>query len=104
MAEHFWAAFKEFSDHYPEWSFWRDWYQGFLDDKPLDWELQRRVALVSDTEWEQGPAQIAAKIEDIKAALLADKVPLAETADLNPVTNLFHVAPIPVQNAPLIGA
>jgi hypothetical protein len=49
------------------WSFWRDWYQGFLDGKPLDWELQHRVALIPDQDWEQGPEHIAVKIEEIRA-------------------------------------
>ncbi len=51
----------------PEWAFWRDWYQGFLDGKPLDWELQRRVALIPDDDWEKGLAHIAGKIEEIRA-------------------------------------
>ena len=40
-----WVAFR---DHWGQssWSFWHEWYQGFLDGKPLDWELQRRVALI----------------------------------------------------------
>lgn len=48
-------------------SFWRDWYQGFLDGTPLDWELQRRVALIDDTIWEAGPEAVAKEIERIRA-------------------------------------
>jgi len=48
------------------WEFWRDWYQGFLDGKPLDWELQRRVALIPDADWEKGPEHIARLIEEIR--------------------------------------
>lgn len=48
------------------WDFWRDWYQGFLDGKPLDWELQRRVALIPNEDWEKGPKHIAEKIEEIR--------------------------------------
>ena len=48
------------------WSFWREWYQGFLDGKPLDWELQRRVALIPDEDWEKGPEHIAGIIEKIR--------------------------------------
>ncbi len=50
----------------PEWSFWRDWYQGFLIGKPLDWELQKEVALIPDAEWEKGPEHIAGLIEEIR--------------------------------------
>ncbi|APG47675.1 hypothetical protein [Phaeobacter porticola] len=48
-------------------SFWRDWYQGFLDGKPLDWDLQHRVALIDDTFWDAGPEAVAAEIERIRA-------------------------------------
>ncbi|WP_248409386.1 hypothetical protein [Aliiroseovarius sp. S2029] len=49
-----------------QWRFWRDWLQGFLDGKPLDWELQRRVAEIPDADWEKGPEHIAEKIEEIR--------------------------------------
>ncbi|WP_298561403.1 hypothetical protein [uncultured Aliiroseovarius sp.] len=57
----------------PEWSFWRDWYQGFLDGKPLDWELQRRVALIPDDDWEKGPEHVAKLIEEIRARFALEK-------------------------------
>ena len=49
-----------------EWSFWREWYQGFLDGKPLDWGLQKEIALIPDAEWEKGPERIAELIEIIR--------------------------------------
>ncbi|UTS81248.1 hypothetical protein OL67_002326 [Phaeobacter piscinae] len=49
------------------WSFWLDWYQGFLGGKPLDWELQRRVALINDDVWDAGPEAVAAEIERIRS-------------------------------------
>ncbi len=49
------------------WSFWRDWYQGFLHGKPLDWELQRRVALIPDEDWDKGSAHVAGVIDEIRA-------------------------------------
>ncbi|UWP91616.1 hypothetical protein K3X13_11180 [Aliiroseovarius crassostreae] len=54
-------------------AFWRDWYQGFLDGKPLDWELQRRVALIPDQDWEKGPEHIAHLIEEIRARFELEK-------------------------------
>ncbi|MCE8508147.1 hypothetical protein KBY28_06770 [Ruegeria pomeroyi] len=47
-------------------SFWHSWYQGFLDGKPLDWELQRRVALIDDAIWEAGPEAVAQEIARIE--------------------------------------
>lgn len=48
------------------WRFWDDWYQGFLDGAPLDWELQRRVAMIADASWKKGPKHVAAVIEDTR--------------------------------------
>ncbi len=47
------TALKEAASDF---TFWREWYQGFLDGKPLDWKLQRRVALIPDEDWDKGPA------------------------------------------------
>ncbi|UWQ78031.1 hypothetical protein K3725_11975 [Leisingera sp. S132] len=49
------------------WAFWRFWYQGFLDGKPLDWELQRRVALLDNAIWDTGPEAVAKEIERIRS-------------------------------------
>lgn len=49
-----------------EWSFWREWYRGFLNGKPLDWELQKEIALIPDADWEKGPQHIAGLIEIIR--------------------------------------
>ncbi len=51
------------------WSFWLEWYQGFLDGKPLNWELQRRVALIDGSTWEAGPEAVSGEIEKIRAQL-----------------------------------
>ncbi|WP_260100847.1 hypothetical protein [Phaeobacter inhibens] len=84
--------------------FWREWYQGFLDGKPLDWELQRRVALIDDAIWDAGPEAVATEIERIKTEFLAEKLPMAETIELNPETGKFRAIPIPVENAPYMSA
>ncbi|WP_135506271.1 hypothetical protein [Roseovarius aestuariivivens] len=55
------------------WSFWRNWYQGFLNEIPLNWELQRRVALIADDIWEAGPAAVAEEIARIEAAYEVEK-------------------------------
>ncbi|MEO1343698.1 MAG: hypothetical protein AAFV74_06055 [Pseudomonadota bacterium] len=52
----------------PEWDFWRRWYRGFLNGDHLDWELQRRVALIEENIWEAGPKAVAAEIARIEAA------------------------------------
>ncbi len=47
-------------------TFWRDWYQGFVEGNPLDWGLQREVALIPDEDWDKGPAHIAYIINKIR--------------------------------------
>ncbi|MDE4097739.1 MULTISPECIES: hypothetical protein [Rhodobacterales] len=72
------------------WSFWRDWYQGFLDGRPLHWDLQRRVALIDDAIWDQGPEAVAEEIERIKGEFAAQRpqeprFPAYEPNDLRPL-------------------
>ena len=55
------------------WSHWLQWYQDCLDGNPRDWELQRRVALIPDEDWEKGPEHIAEKIEEIRRAFETEK-------------------------------
>lgn len=100
----FWRSFSNRPDPDKTWTFWKEWYQGMLDGKPLDWDLQLQVALIEDGVWKEGPEAVAKEIERIKAAHLAKKLPLAETIELNPDTGRFHTSPVPVQNAPLMAA
>lgn len=107
-SEEAWQANELFApfDHADPGAFdyWREWYQGFLDGKPLDWELQRRVALIRGEDWEKGPAHVAEKIEEIKADYLAEKLPQAETVEFDQATGKFFTVPVPVAKPDLLGA
>ncbi|UWQ07346.1 hypothetical protein [Aliiroseovarius crassostreae] len=92
------------SEHKGAFKFWEEWYQGFLDGNPLDWELQRRVALIPDEDWEKGPEHIARKIEEIKAEYLAEKLPLAEDLAFDQNTGTFHTVPREMAKPDLLGA
>lgn len=83
-------------------AFWRRWYEGFVAGAPLDWDLQRRVALIPHEVWDAGADAVAEAIAEIEAKWLAEKAPLAETVEINPETGLFRAVPVPVQNLPLI--
>ncbi|NIZ61364.1 hypothetical protein DL239_10295 [Sedimentitalea sp. CY04] len=48
-------------------TFWQEWFQGFRDGKPLDWNLQLQVALIEDAIWDAGPEAVAKEIERIRA-------------------------------------
>jgi len=66
------AVALRFFENWHEWSgktgeFWREWYQGFVEGKPLDWELQRRVALIDDAIWAAGPVAVAREIANVRS-------------------------------------
>lgn len=77
VPEEFSTQFKLLNMHFSQvlgiWSFWRDWYQGFLDGEPLDWELQRRVALIPDEDWDEGPAHVSGVIDEIRARIEVER-------------------------------
>lgn len=50
-----------------KWDFWVRWWDGVVAGKPLDWELQKQVALIPDGDWKKGPKHIAALIRQIEA-------------------------------------
>jgi hypothetical protein len=45
--------------------------RGCLVGRPLDWDLQREVALIKNEDWKKGPEHIARLIKDIEARFLA---------------------------------
>ncbi len=84
---------KRFTAFYdsPIHSFWQNWRQGFIDGKPLDWELQRRVALIDDSIWKAGPEAVAAEIAKVEKKWLATR-PFGYEAPLteNEVSKVTH--------------
>ena len=99
-----WQMFASSTGQSSSWSFWREWYQGFLDGVPMNWELQRRVALIGNAIWEAGPEAVAEEIERIRAEWLAEQLPQAERVEFNPDSGKFFVTPIEVAKPDLLGA
>ena len=71
------------------WDFWLRWYEGMFKGQPLDWDLQREVALIPKDNWEKGPEHIAQLIAEIEARYLANAV--AERIELAPSGRLIIV-------------
>lgn len=46
-------------------SYWFDWYRSFIEGRPLDWELQLRVATIKSDVWDAGPEAVAERIQEI---------------------------------------
>jgi len=63
-----WEHFEAAAPGTP-WAFWADWYRGMLTGELMDWELQRRVALIEPDDWDKGPERIAQRIEQIREEL-----------------------------------
>ncbi|MEM9124435.1 MAG: hypothetical protein AAGB28_01585 [Pseudomonadota bacterium] len=70
--------FEEFFQG-PSFTFWRKWRQGFIVGQPVDWGLQRRIALIDDSIWNAGPDTVANEIERIQARWKVEKA----LSDLN---------------------
>ncbi len=51
------------------WTFWKRWYRGTLEGKPLDRDLQLQVALMEDAVWDAGPKAVAEQIARIEEDL-----------------------------------
>jgi hypothetical protein len=85
------------------WAFWRRWYHGFLIGRPLEWELQRQVALIDNAIWEAGPEAVAAEIEKAEAKFRLEqeikrlKMQLAETS-IAPTIDRKHNNPPPLDD------
>lgn len=96
---------RGFWDAAPDtWGFWERWYEGMLKGEPLPWDLQQKVAVIPDGEWDKGAGRIAEVIRGIEAGYLATTAPLAEEVTFNRDTQKFQVTSIPLQNAALIEA
>jgi GTPase SAR1 family protein len=53
---------------------WIDWYQGRLDGKPLDWEIERRWALLSKEQLSQSPAEVSAYFKGLRSGVLTKEL------------------------------
>lgn len=52
------------------WEFWTRWWDAAIAGTPLDWDLQRDIALIPDYVWKQGPGAVAieiARVEELHA-------------------------------------
>lgn len=55
------------------WTHWVTWYEDLIGGNPIDWELQRQVALIGDAVWEGSPETVASEIEKINAMIVTQK-------------------------------
>ncbi len=77
----------------PGGDFWMRWYQGFLDGRPLPWDLQRDIALIPDADWQKGEAHVAGLIAEIELRHAIAATPNAEIIARSPETGLLRIEP-----------
>ncbi|MEM7525799.1 MAG: hypothetical protein AAF360_19000, partial [Pseudomonadota bacterium] len=68
----------------PAFTFWLRWYQRCLVGKPLNWEMQRDIALIPNPDWKAGPEHLAAEIAKIEARYLRNRTATAERIETRP--------------------
>lgn len=56
------------------WAFWTRWWDGVLAGKPLNWDLQRDIALIPDEVWKAGPGPVAKAIAGIELRFELDRL------------------------------
>jgi hypothetical protein len=75
------------------WDFWLRWWDGMLVGKPLDWTLQRDVALILDDVWKEGPVAVKVEIDRIEINHIVNRTPHAEIIDRD-ASGLFYATPV----------
>lgn len=61
--------------------FWKNWFEGMSSGAPVDWELQKTIALIANETWEAGPERVAEEIRMIEANAGSRKIYLTDTFD-----------------------
>ena len=56
------------------WSFWQRWYDAAVAGTPLNWEMQRDIALIADEDWQAGPERVAGRIAEIEASYRVSEI------------------------------
>jgi len=91
-ALHIWKADKEeYLEKNPSWSFWLHWYDGLLQGKPLDWELQSRVASKLVSTKLHSVTEAANLIREAHYAFVSEKTAVSATPVFDEEQGLFHL-------------
>lgn len=72
------------------WAFWARWWDGVIAGRPIDWAIQKRIALIPETDWEMGPSRIAAVVRGIEAEMRLDSPDVAKAPKPDSATHLVR--------------
>jgi hypothetical protein len=85
---------RRFGNAPETWSFWRRWWDGVLSGNQVDWDLQRKVALIPEAIWQQGPEAVARAIAIIEEKRrLRDELAALEAQAQAAIADLNRPAP-----------
>lgn len=100
-----WNKFVGLLEKDDPWKFWCNWLTSYVDGSPMDWDLQRRLALMPTHEWRHSPRNLANRVADyqkgeryIVANDVSKRLPIAEEIVLNVDTNKFDIRPEKIEN------
>ncbi|MEM6465394.1 MAG: hypothetical protein AAF679_02655 [Pseudomonadota bacterium] len=79
------------------------WYDTMLTDppRPMNWDLQEKIALIDDEIWKGEPKDLALEIASQVAQFEAER-PFGETVDLDPSSGLFRITPVNLSRPDLL--
>lgn len=99
-------AFTKRLSQNSDWSFWRQWYVAMWDGTFENWDLAHEVAKIETEVWEgeDALAQVAARIREIEAELLKERVPQAEQMLFDEASKRFTIEPLEIAKPDLLGA
>ncbi len=74
-------------------SFWHRWWFAMKRGEPMDWALQRDVALIPEEVWKAGAKAVGAEIAKIEARYALAVTDNAEVIEPNPETGKLRLVP-----------
>jgi hypothetical protein len=74
-------------------SFWHRWWFAIKRGEPLNWDLQREVALIPNGIWDAGPKAVMQEIARIEERFALAASDNAEVIEQNPETGKLHLVP-----------
>ncbi len=75
--------------------FWARWYERMASGNPMNWEMQKEIALIPDEDWKQGAVHVSKLIAEIEAKYATQTLPLAEDLEVDGDGRVYAV-PVPV--------
>ena len=80
----------------PGFAFWGRWYRAVEAGQPMNWDMQREIALIPDDIWEAGAGAVSEEIERIEANYFEKVLPQAERIERDEDTGKYSVSTIMV--------